>query len=163
MGLAQPRADRYGKPLLAVAQVDAARAAAWPPTLAPDEMATARFDDGPTLLGMKVAENGRDFLLYWQSDAHTFRDLLPLSISSTAVTGVSARWIVFLATAIFAPPTGCPANVHPAIHTEFLDACSGGETVSVVTGWYQYLANGQRRPRLDAPGDVALAGAYTCP
>ena len=156
--------DRYGKPLLAVAQVDAAKAADWPPNLAPDQVATARFDDGPTLLGMKVAENGRDLLLYWQSEAHTFRDLtsfVHLLDSRNRRVGQVDR---IPGDGYFRTPYWLPGErVIQQYTPEFLDACSGGEPVRVVTGWYQYLADGQRRPRLDAPGDVALAGAYTLP
>ena len=156
--------DRYGKPLLAVAQVDAARAADWPPTLAPDQFTTARFDDGPTLLGMKVTENGRDLLLYWQSEAHTFRDLtsfVHLLDSRNRRVGQVDR---IPGDGYFRTPYWQPGErVIQQYTPEFLDACSGGERVQVVTGWYQYLADGQRRPRLDAPGDVALAGAYTLP
>src|SRR5690606_24672206 len=43
------------------------------------------------------------------------------------------------------------------------DACSGGETVRVLAGWYEYAADGARRPRIDAPGDSALAGMWTLP
>jgi hypothetical protein len=46
---------------------------------------------------------------------------------------------------------------------EISDPCAGGETVQVQVGWYELAANGLRRPRLDAPGDMALAGELTLP
>jgi hypothetical protein len=46
---------------------------------------------------------------------------------------------------------------------EVNDPCAGGETVQVQVGWYELAAGGQRRPRLEAPGDMALAGTMTLP
>lgn len=43
------------------------------------------------------------------------------------------------------------------------DVCAGGETVRVVAAWYEYLAGNLRRPRLDAPGDLAVAGELRLP
>jgi hypothetical protein len=43
------------------------------------------------------------------------------------------------------------------------DRCAGGAPVRVVAGWYEHLADNQRRSRLDAAGDLAVAGEMQLP
>ncbi len=159
-----PIADRYGAPLLAVVQLTAEQAASWPPDLAPEQTTLARFDDAPTLLGMRHATDGVGFTLYWQAETPTLRDLTSL------VQLIDARGRVvgqqdrvpgdqYYRTPTWAPGEEVMLRYTPAIY----DRCAGGETVRVVAAWYEYLADNQRRPRLDAPGDLAVAGTLRLP
>ncbi len=54
--------DRLGRPLMFYVQVEADKAATWPAGFAPDQTTTARFEDAPTLIGMRAAD-GRSLLL----------------------------------------------------------------------------------------------------
>ena len=160
--------DKYGRPMLAVVPIDAAQAAQWPADLAPEQAPTpegeARFEDAPTLLGVNVRPNGRDLWLFWRADVDTNRDLTSFvhlvgedgqrlgQIDKTPGDGTyhTQHWTV-------------GDRVLQRYRPELLDACAGGETVQIVTGWYEYAADNARRPRLDAEGDSAVAGEYALP
>ncbi|MBK8046052.1 MAG: hypothetical protein IPK16_02305 [Anaerolineales bacterium] len=156
--------DRYGKPLLATVQLTPEQASQWPPAITPDSTMSARFDDAPTLLGVKVGDNRRDLWLYWQEEQPTYRDLtsfVHLLDERNQRVGQSDR----------APGDGTyltpwwstGERVAQRFTPEITDICAGGEPVRIVTGWYEYAADNARRPRLDALGDIALAGTYTLP
>lgn len=156
--------DRYGRPLLAVARVTPEQAADWPPDLAPEQTTLARFDDAPTLLGMRSQADGRELSLYWQAEAPMLRDLtslVQLIDSRGRVVGQQDRvpGDSYFRTPTWAPGERVIQRYQPVID----DVCAGGETVRVVAAWYEYLAGNLRRPRLDAPGDLAVAGELRLP
>lgn len=156
--------DRFGRPLLFYVQVEAEQAATWPVGFAPDQTATAHFDDAPTLIGMHAGEDGRSLLLHWQADAGTRRYLTSFVHLIDARGQQVGQADVVPGDGTF-PTTIWRAGERVAQrYTPMLSqACSDGEPVRVLTGWYELAADGARRPRTDAPGDTALAGIWTPP
>jgi len=156
--------DRYARPLLEVVQLDAAQAAQWPAALALQPMLAARFDDGPSLIGLRAGESGSDLWLYWQAEQSTIRDLtafVHLIDSRNQRVGQADR---APGDGTFRTPWWKPGErVAQHFAPEITDLCAGGETVQVVTGWYEYLADGRRRPRAGGAGDSAFAGELTLP
>ncbi|HQY91119.1 MAG TPA: hypothetical protein PLS79_05935, partial [Caldilinea sp.] len=156
--------DRFGRPLMFYVQVEAAQAQAWPTGFAPDQTATARFDDAPSLIGMRAGEEDGSLLLHWQAEAGTRRYL------TSFVHLIDARG-QRIGQADVIPGDGTfpttiwrgGERVAQRYRPEITDVCSGGEAVRVLAGWYELAADGARRPRLDAPGDAALAGMWTLP
>ena len=156
--------DRFGHPLLAVVKVDAAKVAQWPPGRSPAEELSAKFDDAPTLIGMKPGRSGRNFLLYWQAEQKTYRDLTSFVHLVDERNRQVGQIDKLPGNGFYRTPSWWPGErVIERYAPEITDLCSGGERVRVLTGWYEYAANGQRRPRLDAPGDTALAGELVMP
>ena len=157
-------ADRYGAPLLAVVQLAAQQAASWPPGLAPEQTTLARFADAPTLLGMRRAANGVGFALYWRAETPMLRDLTSLVQLIDARGRVVGQQDRVPGDQYYRTPTWAPGEqVMQRYSPTILDRCAGGETVRVVAAWYEYLADNQRQPRLDAPGDLAVAGTLRLP
>jgi hypothetical protein len=175
--------DAYARPLLAVVRLVPEQAARWPADLAPEqvvgpgdqvrepngeqahpEMAGARFDDAPTLLGLDVRPGARDILLFWRAEQKTLRDLTSFvhligpdgerlgQIDKTPGDGTYH-------TQYWTPGDRVIQRYRPKLN----DVCAGGTPVQVVTGWYEYAADNARRPRLDAAGDSAVAGTYVLP
>jgi 4-amino-4-deoxy-L-arabinose transferase-like glycosyltransferase len=179
--------DAYARPLLAVVRLAPEQAAQWPADLAPEqvvgpgdqvseqvseptgeqahsEIAGARFDDAPTLLGLDVRPGGRDILLFWRAEQKTLRDLTSFvhligpdgerlgQIDKTPGDGTYH-------TQYWTPGDRVIQRYRP----ELTDVCAGGTPVQVVTGWYEYAADNARRPRLDVAGDSAVAGTYVVP
>ncbi len=156
--------DRLDRPLLEVVRLDTQRAAEWPPGHAPEQTTLARFDDGPSLLGMTAGESGRDLYLYWQAEQRTIRDLTSFVHLLDARNRRVAQADVVPGDGTYWTPAWRPGErVIQHYVPELVEACGDGEPVRVVTGWYEYAADGQRRPRLDAPGDTALAGEMVLP
>lgn len=157
-------ADRYGAPLLAVVQLAAQQAASWPPGLAPEQTTTARFAEAPTLLGMRRAANGVGFALYWQAETSMLRDLTSLVQLIDARGRVVGQQDRAPGDQYYRTPTWAPGEQVMQRYTPTIfDRCAGGEPVRVVAAWYEHLADNQRRPRLDAPGDLAVAGSLRLP
>jgi hypothetical protein len=156
--------DRLGHPLMFYVQVDAAKAQVWPAGFAPDQTTTARFDDAPTLIGMHASDGGGSLLLHWQADAGTRRYLTAFVHLVDARGQLVGQADVVPGDGTF-PTTIWRAGERVAQrYTPALtDACSGGESLRVLAGWYELDAGGTRRPRTDAPGDTALAGTWTPP
>ena len=156
--------DRYGSPLLYVVQLDPTQAAQWPASLAPEVPLAAYFDDGPTLVGMHVGEDGGDLWLHWQAEQTSPRDLtsfVHLIDSRNQRVGQADK---VPGDGTFRTPWWKPGERVAQVYVPAIsDPCAGGETVRVVAGWYEYLADGRRRPRVDATGDSALAGELTLP
>lgn len=160
--------DKYGRPMLAVVRIDAAQAAQWPADLAPEQTPApsgeAGFEDAPTLLGVNVRPNGRDLWLFWRADVDTNRDLT----SFVHLVGTDGR---LLGQIDKTPGDGTYHTQHWTVgdrviqryRPDLLDVCAGGETVQIVTGWYEYAADNARRPRTDGEGDSAVAGEHTLP
>ena len=161
---AQMLDDRLGNPLLAYVMVDAARAQEWPPDLAVQQPASASFADAPALRGMRVADDGRSITLFWEAETSTRRDLTSFVHLEDARNQRIGQADVIPGDGTY-PTTVWRAGERVAQRyaPEITDQCSGGETVRVLAGWYEYAADGARRPRLDAPGDSALAGTWTLP
>ena len=155
--------DRLGRPLLVLVRLAPTVAAQWPPDLAPDSEGAAIFDDGPTLLGMKTGGSARG-RMYWRSEAKTYRDLtafVHLVDARGQRVGQADR---VPGDGFYRTPSWAPGErVIQQFAPEIDDLCAGGEAVRVLTGWYEYAAACQRRPRLDASGDTALAGTLTLP
>jgi len=156
--------DRLSRPLLAYVRVGPAKAQAWPPDLAPQQLASASFDHAPALRGMRVADKGRSVTLFWEAEASTRRDLTSFVHLQNARNQRVGQADVIPGDGTY-PTTVWRAGERVAQHytPSIDDPCSGGETVRVLAGWYEYAAGGARRPRLDAPGDSALAGSWTLP
>ncbi|MBE2236651.1 MAG: hypothetical protein IAE81_02605, partial [Caldilineaceae bacterium] len=156
--------DRFGRPLMFYVQVEAAQAQTWPADFAPDPIASARFDDAPSLIGMRAGKDDGSLLLHWQAEAGTRRYL------TSFVHLIDARG-QRLGQADVIPGDGTfpttiwrgGERVAQRYRPEITDMCSGGEAVHVLAGWYELAADSARRPRLDAPGDAALAGMWTLP
>jgi 4-amino-4-deoxy-L-arabinose transferase-like glycosyltransferase len=156
--------DRHGAPLLAVVQLTAQQAASWPLDLAPEQMTLARFDDAPTLLGMRRAANGVGFALYWQAETPMLRDLTSLVQFIDARGRAVGQQDRAPGDQYYRTPTWSPGEQVMQRYTPTIfDRCAGGEPVRVVAAWYEHLADNQRRPRLDAPGDLAVAGTLRLP
>ncbi|MBE2238271.1 MAG: hypothetical protein IAE81_10800 [Caldilineaceae bacterium] len=156
--------DRNDRPLLHYVQVAAEQAQQWPATLAPDQTVDARFDDAPALRGLQIEPDARALRLYWQAEAPTLRYLTSFVHLLDARNQRVGQADVVPGDGAF--PTTIwrgGERVAQRYQPEITDACSGGETVRVVAGWYEYAADGARRPRADAPGDSALAGQWTLP
>ncbi|MCO5211036.1 MAG: hypothetical protein M9936_15190 [Caldilinea sp.] len=156
--------DRLGNPLLAYVMVDSDTAQEWPPGIAIQQPASATFDDAPALRGMSVADDGRSITLFWEAEASTRRDLTSFVHLQNARNQRVGQADVIPGDGTY-PTTVWRAGERVAQHYSpaIDDVCSGGETVRVLAGWYEYAADGARRPRLDAPGDSALAGTWTLP
>jgi hypothetical protein len=165
--------DKYGRPMLAVVRLDAAQAAQWPADLYPEQTpqpdGEAHFEDAPTLLGVNVRPNARDLWLFWRADGDTQRDLT----SFVHLVGEDGQ---LLGQIDKTPGDGTYHTQHwnvgdrviQSYRPDLLDVCAGGETVQIVTGWYEYAADNARRPRADAAGnsiggDSAVAGEYNLP
>jgi 4-amino-4-deoxy-L-arabinose transferase-like glycosyltransferase len=156
--------DAQGRPLLSVVRLDAETGAQWPPELAPALVTEARFDDGPTLLGMRPAADGHSLSLYWRSEAPTYRNLTAFVHLLDRRNQRIGQADVIPGDGVFQTPDWeVGERVIEQVTPVIDDRCAGGETVRVVTGWYEYQADGARRPRSDGPGDVALAGEMTLP
>ncbi len=155
--------DRYGEPLLSLVSIDADAANDWPPGYAPQTPLEAAFDDGPTLLGMQASPAG-PVNLFWRSEAPTYRDLTSFLhlIDADGVRVAQADKLP--GNGSYTTPFWTPGErVIDRGYPELLDPCAGGEQARVVAGWYQYLADNARRPRLGAPGDTAVAGQTQLP
>lgn len=156
--------DKYGRPLLAVVRVPADQAAGWPPAMAPTQLSLARFDDAPSVIGLRPDANGRDLLLYWQLEEPTIRDLtafVHLIDGRNRRVGQADR--APGGGAFRTPQWSAGERVVQRFTPAIADPCAGSEEVRVITGWYEYAADGARRPRADAPGNTALAGSVTLP
>jgi len=156
--------DRFGRPLMFYVQVEADKALTWPAGFAPDQTTTARFDDAPTLIGMRAAADGHSLLLHWQAETGTRRYLTSfMHLLDTRGQRVGQADVVpgngAFPTTIWRAGERVAQRYTPAI----TDACSGGEPLRVLTGWYELDADWTRRPRTDAPGDTAFAGTWTPP
>lgn len=160
----QTLADRFGRPLMFYVQVEAAKAATWPAAFAPDQTTAAHFDDAPALIGMRAGEDGRSLLLHWQADAGTRRYLTSFVHLIDARGQQAGQADVVPGDGTF-PTTIWRAGERVAQRytPTLVDACRDGEPLRVLAGWYELAADGARRPRRDAPGDTALAGAWTPP
>jgi len=157
-------AGRNNQALLHYVQIDAEAAQTWPERLAPNHTPQARFDDAPSLIGMRIEEGDRSIYLHWQAEAETYRDLTSfvhlINRYDHRIGQIDAK----PGDGTFPTPTWRTGErVVQRYVPEMTDLCSGGEQVRVITGWYEYAAGGALRPRLDAPGQTALAGQWTAP
>jgi hypothetical protein len=157
--------DPYGGPLYVQVKVEADQLTTWPPGFQPVEPMEARFVDAPTLLGMQPGPRGGEFTLFWRAEEReTVRDLTAF-IHLIDADGHRVGQIDKLPgngsylTTGWSPGERVMERYTPEVY----DPCAGGETVEVLVGWYEMAANGERRPRLDAPGDVAVAGEWALP
>jgi 4-amino-4-deoxy-L-arabinose transferase-like glycosyltransferase len=155
--------DRLGRPLLFYVQVEADKAATWPAGFAPDQTTMARFDDAPSLIGMRASDGG-SLLLHWQAEAGTRRYLTSfVHLLDARGQRVGQADVVpgngAFPTTIWRAGERVAQRYTPAL----TEACSGGEPLRVLAGWYELDADGARRPRIDAPGDTAFAGTWTPP
>ena len=155
--------DRYDEPLLSLVEIDAATAGDWPTGYAPQTPIEARFDDGPTLLGMQASPAGA-INLFWRAEASTYRDLTAFIHLIDADGARVAQVDRLPGDGSYITPAWSPGErVIDRAYPQLIDPCAGGDTVRAVVGWYQYIADGARRPRLDAAGDSALAGEMRLP
>ena len=163
--------DRYGRPLLTVVEVDGDAMQGWPPGFAPQTPLEARFDDGPTLLGMQPVatspaepESTGALELFWRAEAPTYRNLTSfVHLIDQGGTRV-AQADRLPGDGSYQTPYWTPGErVIDRLHPELLDPCAGGDSVRALVGWYEYAAGNARRPRLGAPGDTVVAGTVTLP
>lgn len=156
--------DRFDRPLMVLVRLAPEVANQWPPGLAPDSERKALFDDGPSLIGMKNGESGSELALYWRSEEKTYRDLTAFVHLVDARGRRVGQADKLPGDGFYRTPSWAPGErVIQRFTPEISDLCAGGEEVRVLTGWYEYAADGQRRPRRAAPGDTAFAGTLTLP
>ena len=156
--------DAYGKRLLAMVRVDTPRSNAWPDDFQPTNTLDVRFDDGPTLLGMKAHKERNEVTLFWRAEAPTHRSLTAFLHFIDNDGRRVAQVDKLPGNGSYLTPVWSPGErVVERYPFEVSDPCAGGATVDVVTGWYELAADGQRRPRLDGAGDSVVAGQVTLP
>ena len=156
--------DAYGKRLLAMVRVDTPRSNAWPDDFQPTNTLDVRFDDGPTLLGMKAHKERNEVTLFWRAEAPTHRSLTAFLHFIDGDGRRVAQVDKLPGNGSYLTPVWSPGErVVERYPFEVSDPCAGGATVDVVTGWYELAADGQRRPRLDGAGDSVVAGQVTLP
>ncbi|HEY63202.1 MAG TPA: phospholipid carrier-dependent glycosyltransferase [Caldilineae bacterium] len=155
--------DAQGQPLLAVVIVQPEALADWPPTLKPSVSLEARFQEGPSLVGMYGAMEAGEIVLFWRADQRMRRSLTAfihlLDRDRRRVGQVdklpgnggypTTRW---------SPGERVIERYRPQV-----DPCAGGEEVYVTVGWYDLAAGVERIPRVDAPGDSVMAGRLLLP
>lgn len=154
--------DHYDKPLLWLVTLSAEQAAGL--HLAGDSAhLPAHFDDAPTLLAATMDAQGA-LLFEWRAEAPTFRDLTAFAHYIDRNGNRVAQVDRIPGDGSFATPFWMAGErvIDRLMPAEFAP-CTTGEPVRVVTGWYEYAADGARRVRVDAPGDLALAGTFTLP
>ncbi|MBX3013348.1 MAG: phospholipid carrier-dependent glycosyltransferase [Caldilineaceae bacterium] len=156
--------DPYGKRLLALVKVEADLLTSWPAAYQAFQPAEARFDDGPTLLGMQSTSQSSDLVLFWRAEAKSLRSLTAFIHLIDSAGRRVAQIDKLPGNGSYLTPGWLPGErVIEHYQPELFDRCAGGETVDVVVGWYELAADGQRRPRLDGDGDTALAGQLVMP
>ncbi|MEZ4866905.1 MAG: hypothetical protein R3C14_36625 [Caldilineaceae bacterium] len=160
--------DRYDKRLLAWVKVDADQLTTWPARYqSPNHPITqvgAHFDDGPTLLGMQSNPTTGEVVLFWQAEQATYRNLTAF-LHFIDVDGRRVAQVDKLpGNGSYQTPAWSPGErVIERYYPELADPCGGDDPLDLVVGWYELAADGQRRPRLDAEGDSAVAGQVTLP
>jgi hypothetical protein len=101
-----------------------------------------------------------EILLFWQAEARDqVRDLTTfihlLQGDGTRIAQVDKRpGHGFYATNVWTPGE----RIIERYQLDLAELCAAGGEVQVVVGWYELAADGARRPRVDAPGDTAVAG-----
>jgi hypothetical protein len=167
--------DHYDKPLLAIVHVPAAQLADWPrryePTPPDADLATdlpAHFDDAPTLLGLQQRNDNRELRLFWQAEAPTLRNLTNFLHFVDQDGRRVAQVDKLPGDGTYLTPTWSPGErVIERYDAEIQDLCANGDPLTLIVGWYEFAADGARRPRLDAAGnsmgDSAIAGRVTFP
>jgi hypothetical protein len=156
--------DAYGKRLLALVRVDTPLSNQWPVDFQPTNTMEVRFDDGPTLLGMKPHKERNEVILFWRAEAPTHRSLTTFLHFIDGDGRRVAQVDKLPGNGSYLTPVWSPGErVIERYPFEVNDPCAGGSTVDVVTGWYELAADGQRRPRLDGAGDAVVAGQVTLP
>lgn len=156
--------DRYGGTLLAQVKLSADQLADWPPVFQPTPL-EAHFEDAPTLLGIQTVAQGPELLLFWRAeDRNVVRDLTAF-IHLINVDGARVGQIDKLPGNGSYLTTGWSTGerVIERYAPTISDPCAGGDRVQILVGWYELAAGGARRPRSDAPGDVAYAGELILP
>ncbi|CAN5841173.1 hypothetical protein BH10CHL1_BH10CHL1_13820 [soil metagenome] len=156
--------DHFGNLLLGLVKVDSAQLATWPVVFQPTSEIEAKFDDGPTLLGMQTTPGSATITLFWRTEAQTRRSLttfIHLLDAEGRRVGQSDK--LPGNDSYLTPVWSVGERVIDRYYPEISDPCAGGEAVGVQVGWYEQAANGVRRPRVGASGDTALAGHMTLP
>lgn len=152
--------DKYDKALLWLVSLEAEEVAALGDSSAEP---LARFDDAPSLMDASLDDAG-NVIIEWRAEAPTLRNL-------TAFVHLIDRDGNRVAQADRIPGDGsyptptwsAGERVIDTLPLEWLDPCVGGDTVRLVAGWYEYAAEGARRPRLDAPGDLVVVDEFRAP
>lgn len=161
---AEEALDLYGNRLLALVKVNADLLTTWPAAFQSFKPAEAHFEDGPTLLGMQTEVNSSEVVLFWRAEQKTRRNLTTFLHLIDADGHRVAQMDKLPGNGSYLTPGWSPGErVIERYQPDVFDACVGGETVDVVVGWYELAGNGQRRPRLDAAGDTAIAGQLVMP
>lgn len=155
---------RNDQPLLYYVQIDAAKAQNWPELLVPTPITEVRFDEAPTLIGMRLGENTDSFYLHWRADVETYRDLTAFVHLVDGTDQRIGQADVVPGDGTFTTPSWRTGErVVQRFTPEINDVCSGGEEVRIFHGWYEHAADGALRPRRDASSHTALAGKWTVP
>lgn len=157
--------DPYGGALYTQVKVEADQLTTWPPGYQPDTPVEARFVDAPTLLGMQTGPRAGEIFLFWRAEEReTVRDLTAFIHLIDADGNRVGQIDKLPGNGSYLTTGWTPGErVMERYVPEVYDPCAGGETVEVQVGWYELAANGERRPRLDAPGDMAVAGELALP
>jgi 4-amino-4-deoxy-L-arabinose transferase-like glycosyltransferase len=155
--------DPFGGVLYVQVKVAADQLTTWPPGFEPVDPLEARFVDAPTLLGMQPGPRGGELILFWRAEERErVRDLTAFIHLIDADGNRVGQIDKLPGNGSYLTTGWTPGErVIERYTPEIYDPCAGGETVAVQVGWYELAASGERRPRLDAPGDVALAGDLT--
>jgi len=161
---AEIRLGQLGQNLLRVVTLDAAQLADWPPAIQPTNRLEARFDDAPTLLGLRTEPDNPAITLFWRAEAKTLRSLTTFIHLVDADGRRVGQADKLPGNGSYLTPTwSAGERVIERYTPQISDPCAGGEPVRVLVGWYELAADGARRPRMDAPGDTAIAGQLTLP
>lgn len=151
--------DRYEKPLLWLVTLEGDQVA----LLRGEGQTIARFDDAPSLVDAMLDDAG-NVVMSWRAEAPTFRNLTAFVHMIDRDGNRVAQADRIPGDGSYATPTWSTGElVVDTIPLDIVDPCVGGDAVRLVTGWYEYAADGARRMRLDAPGDVAVTGDVTMP
>lgn len=156
--------DRYDHPLLVLVKVAAPLLQDWPARFQPTQRSEIHFDDGPTLLGLQQQPTRPEVTLFWRAEQKSLRNLTTFLHFMDADGRRVAQVDKLPGNGSYLTPGWSPGErVIERYPFEVSDPCASGDTVDLVIGWYEFAANGQRRPLLDGSGDSATVGPLTLP
>lgn len=153
--------DRYGRPLLRTVTVDAEMLQSWPALLEPTQTRTAGFEGGPTLLGMR--SEGTAVRLFWRSEEKTPRNLTSFVHLFDDGGNRVGQIDKVPGNGSYPTPAWTPGERIIERYRPEVDHCAGGTEARVQVGWYELARDGERLPRVDAPGTTALGGELVLP
>ncbi|MEZ4623011.1 MAG: phospholipid carrier-dependent glycosyltransferase, partial [Caldilineaceae bacterium] len=164
--------DRYGKALLALVKVPAAQLTTWPeryePTPPAADVATdlpAHFDDAPTLLGLQQRNDNRELRLFWQAEAPTYRNLTTFLHFLDRDGRRVAQVDKLPGDGTYLTPSWTPGErVIEQYHVDLQELCAAnGDDLTLIVGWYEFAADGARRPAWMTPATRRATAPWPAP